>query len=230
MCGKKLASSWQGHSESGSAAKNSAGQSGQGECVPMVVPSRACADEVMTLKQGDLYIGRGSKQRNLLPSFWANRYNVHKFGRRRAVELHKAEVNGDPQYGRRIHDLSGIRGSCVIASSTRMVTAGTSKTCSEGFTLARSTQPVPIGHRCPASSTSLPRHVKNGRTAKSQVSRTRWPMLHKGAGNPMVIGSGYAERRLCDGQGLCSPGTWAPEDRTSPVRTSFGSTWEVAVQ
>ena len=33
---------------------------------------------------------------------------------------------------------------------------------------------------------------------------------------PMVIGSGYVERRLCDGQGLCSPGAWAPEDRCYP--------------
>ena len=39
-----------------------------------------------------------------------------------------------------------------------------------------------------------------------------WP----GKGKPMVIGSGYMERRLCDGQGLCSPGLWAPEDRKYP--------------
>ena len=40
--------------------------------VPMVVPSRAWVHEVKTLKQGDIYVGRGSKQRGLLPSFWAN--------------------------------------------------------------------------------------------------------------------------------------------------------------
>ena len=55
--------------------------------VPMVVPSRAWVDEVKTLKQGDIYVGRGSKQRGLLPSFWANRYKASKFGRDRAVEL-----------------------------------------------------------------------------------------------------------------------------------------------
>ena len=32
----------------------------------------------------------------------------------------------------------------------------------------------------------------------------------------MLIGSGYVERRLCDGQGLCSPGAWAPQDRCYP--------------
>ena len=47
--------------------------------VPLVVPSRAWVDEVKTLKKGDVYVGRGSKQRGLLPSFWANRYKVSKF-------------------------------------------------------------------------------------------------------------------------------------------------------
>ena len=61
----------------------------------MVVPSRAWVDEVKTLKQGDIYVGRGSKQRGLLPSFWANRYKVSKFGRDRAVELHRKEVQED---------------------------------------------------------------------------------------------------------------------------------------
>ena len=33
---------------------------------PMVMPSRAWVDEVKTLKQGDIYVGRGSKQRGLM--------------------------------------------------------------------------------------------------------------------------------------------------------------------
>ena len=51
--------------------------------VPTVVPFRAWVDEVKTLKQGDIYVGRGSKQRGLLPSFWANWYKVSEFGRDR---------------------------------------------------------------------------------------------------------------------------------------------------
>ena len=60
--------------------------------VPLVMPSRAWVDEVKTFKKGDVHIDRGSKQRGLLPSFWANRYKVLKFGRDRAVELHATEV------------------------------------------------------------------------------------------------------------------------------------------
>ena len=35
----------------------------------VIVPSRAWVDEVKTLKQGDVHVGRGTKQRGLLPSF-----------------------------------------------------------------------------------------------------------------------------------------------------------------
>ena len=42
------------------------------------------------------------------------------------------------------------------------------------------------------------------------------PQGWSGTGKPVLIGSGYVERRLCDGQGLCSPGAWAPGDRRYP--------------
>ena len=85
----------------------------QPEVMPMVVPSWACVDEVKTLKQGDIYVGRGRKQKGPLPSFWANRYKVSMFGRDRAVALHRAEVREDPQYERRrVHELSGKRLQC----------------------------------------------------------------------------------------------------------------------
>ena len=78
----------------------------------MAVPSWAWVDEVKTLKQGDIDVGRGSKQRGLLPSFWENRYKVSEFGRDRAVALHRAEVREDLQYGRRVHELPGKRLLC----------------------------------------------------------------------------------------------------------------------
>ena len=80
--------------------------------VRMVLPSLAWVGEVETRKQGDIHIGRGSKQRGLLTSLWANRYKVSKFGRDRAAALHRAEVREDPQYGRRVHELSGTRLLC----------------------------------------------------------------------------------------------------------------------
>ena len=80
--------------------------------VPIVVLSLAWIDEVKTLKQGDIHVGKRSKQRLLLPSFCANRYKVSEFGRDRTVVLHRAEVREDPQSRRRVHELSGKRLLC----------------------------------------------------------------------------------------------------------------------
>ena len=38
----------------------------------------------------------------------------------------------------------------------------------------------------------------------------------------MQVGIGKTSREVCDGQGLCSPGRWAPADRRYPT----GSRWE----
>ena len=77
------ASPWRDHWESEDEVIQSGEQLDKGGKVPMV-PSRAWVDEVKTLKQGDIDVGRGSKQRGLLPSFWTNRYKVSKFGRDQA--------------------------------------------------------------------------------------------------------------------------------------------------
>ena len=77
-----------------------------------ILPIRAHVDEVKSLKKGDVYIGRGSKERLLMPSFWANRYKVARHGRTRCLALHKQEIEEDPQYERRIHELTGKRLLC----------------------------------------------------------------------------------------------------------------------
>ena len=85
------------------------------------MPSGAWVDEVKTLKKGDVYMGRGSKQRGLLPSFWTNQFKVSKYGRDRAVELHRTEVQEDPQY-RSGYTNFQARGYCSIAVQLRSVT------------------------------------------------------------------------------------------------------------
>ena len=77
-----------------------------------ILPIRAHLDEVKSLKKGDVYIGRGCKERLLMPSFWANRYKVARYGRLRCLALHKQEIEEDPQYERRIHELTGKRLFC----------------------------------------------------------------------------------------------------------------------
>ena len=185
--------------------------------LPMVIPSRAWVDEVKTLKQGDVYVGRGSKQRGLLPSFWANRCKVSKFGRDRSVELHRAEIQEDPQHGLNVPELSGV--AAVPLQNEREVPLV------ESPRLFRDWHPHAFD---PSSSERPPLSSELNILAKGREDREDseesglegaeadapqgWP----GKSKHLVIGSGYVERRLFDGQGLCSPGAWAREDRQYP--------------
>ena len=44
----------------------------------------------------------------------------------------------------------------------------------------------------------------------------------RGSGRPLIIGTGYTEREMCDGMSLASPGRWSPEHRKYPS-SSLGS-------
>ena len=177
--------------------------------VPMVVPSRAWVDEVKTLKQGDIHVGRGSKQRGLLPSFWANRYKVSKFGRDRAIELHRAEVQENPRYGLKVHELFGKRLLCHCSQNEKCHADNIRD-------LFRDWHP----HAFDPSSSERPplsiEHREDSEESGLEDAEADAPQGWPGTGKPMVLGSGYVERRLCDGQGLCSPFAWAPEDRQYP--------------
>ena len=182
---------------------------------PLVVPSRAWVDEAKTLKKGDVYGGRGSKQRGLLPSFW---YKVSKFGRDRAVEWQRTEVQGDPQYRSRIHEFSGKRLLCLCGAAEKCHADNLRD-------LFRAQHPQAFD---PSSSARPPLSSELNILAKAREDRedseesglegaeANAPQGGSGTGKPMLIGSGYVERRLCDGQGLCSPGAWAPRDRCYP--------------
>ena len=138
-----------------------------------------------------------------------------KFGRDRAVELHATEVQEDPQYRLRIHELSGKRLLCHCRAAEKCHADNLRA-------LFRAQHPQAFD---PSSSARPPLSSELNILAKAREDREDsedsgledaeadapqgWP----GTGKPMVIGSGYVERRLCDGQGLCSPGAWAPRDR-----------------
>ena len=60
--------------------------SGEGfDATPMVLPVRGHLDAVKRLLMGDLYIGRGSRQRSLGKSRYCNNYKVSEFGRDAAI-------------------------------------------------------------------------------------------------------------------------------------------------
>ena len=60
--------------------------SGEGfDATPMVLPVRGHLDAVKRLLKGDLYKGRGSRQRSLGKSRYCNNYKVSEFGRDVAI-------------------------------------------------------------------------------------------------------------------------------------------------
>ena len=48
--------------------------------------------------------------------------------------------------------------------------------------------------------------------AETACAPQGWRENHR----PLTIGASYTEREFCDGQGLCSMGRWAPEERNYP--------------
>ena len=48
---------------------------------------------------------------------------------------------------------------------------------------------------------------------EAPAKHSRW----RGKGSPMQVGVGCTTREVCDGQGLASPGRWAPADRRYPT-------------
>ena len=56
------------------------------DATPMVLPIRGCLGSVKRLLKGDLYIGRGSRQRSLAKSRYCNTFKVSDVGREMAIE------------------------------------------------------------------------------------------------------------------------------------------------
>ena len=152
-------------------------------------------DEVKALKQGDIYVGRGSMQRGLLPSFWANRYKVSMFGRDRAVELHMAEVREDP-HGLRVHELSGKRLLCHCWATEKCHADNLRELFRDWYPHAFD----PSSAARPPLSSELDILAKaredreDSEESELEDAEADAPQGWPGTGKPMVIGSGYVEK------------------------------------
>ena len=143
-----------------------------------ILPIRAHIDKVKSLKRSDVYIGRGCKERLLMPSFWANRYKVARYGRTRCLALHKREIEEDLQYERRIHELTG-RGCCATVARTSHVTGTISSSSISGFTPTLTTEGSQTGRLLQLNSTHSQRPGTSAPTARSQSWTRRLPVHHK---------------------------------------------------
>ena len=79
---------------------------------PMVVPIHGCVDMVKKFMRGDRYIGRGSAQRGLKRSVWANSYKVSQFTRGVGIEKYTEELQQNKDLRGKLWTLSGLRLVC----------------------------------------------------------------------------------------------------------------------
>ena len=56
------------------------------EATPLVLPIRGDLEDIQAMMQGDVYIGRGCRQRGLKRSLYCNNYEVASYGRQSAIE------------------------------------------------------------------------------------------------------------------------------------------------
>ena len=79
------------------------------DTTPMVKPVRALPDSVMQLMVGDVYVGRGCRQRGLQKSIFCNPYTVSTFGREMAINLFEQFLDHNEELQRSLWTLSGTR-------------------------------------------------------------------------------------------------------------------------
>ena len=75
-------------------------------------PREGCLELVRKLMQGDYYIGRRSKERNLKPSIFGNQFKVGVHGRAEAIRLYESKLRENDELLKLLPQLSGLRLLC----------------------------------------------------------------------------------------------------------------------
>ena len=78
----------------------------------IVLPIRGHLDSIKQLKPGDIYVGRGSRQRNLKKSPRCNPFKVSEHGRALAVSKFEHHLSTDQDLNEALWQLSGARLVC----------------------------------------------------------------------------------------------------------------------
>ena len=79
---------------------------------PHILPVRGSLEDVKRLMRGDFYIGRGSRQRSLKRSTYANDFKVSEFGRETAISKFGEKMATDVILQSTLWTLSGARLLC----------------------------------------------------------------------------------------------------------------------
>ena len=189
---------------------------------PLVVPVRGHLDSIKRLLRGDVYIGRGSRQRSLPKSRYCNTFKVSQVGRSVAISSFREALRADPALRNSLWTLSGTRVVCHCRAT---------EDCHGDVLIEDFRNLHPAAH-----DRNQPRGAPPGPEILSFLARLREEPEsdegsspdegvpgklagHRGNGPPMKVGVGYVQREFCDGHSLASPGRWPPGARTYPSST-----------
>ena len=168
---------------------------------------------------GDVYIGRGRRQRGLKRSVWANDYKVSVQGREAAVQQFGEKLRRESPLRDLLWTLSGGRLVChclptqschgdeIVREYKNQLPAafdreeeGSDPPEAAVFDFLSRLREVPLSDAESSADEDVP------------AARVGWI----GTGEPMVVGSGYTRREVSDGLSLASPGRWPPDQRKYP--------------
>ena len=178
----------------------------------------------MRLMTGDVYIGRGSRQRGLGKSRWCNPFKVATHGRNRAIELFSESLASNVELPTLVWTLSGTRLVCHCTPN---------QDCHADSLIALFRTRFPQAYDRTDPSTGPPsseallylatlreeKQDDGGSSADDGAppENTGW----YGMGVLMMVGTGYTAREFCDGQTLASPGRWPVEMRRYPSNATW---------
>ena len=87
---------------------------------PLVVPVRGHLDSIKRLLRGDVYIGRGSRQRSLPKSRYCNTFKVSQVGRSIAISSFREALRADPVLLNSLWTLIGNEVSLSLSGYRRL--------------------------------------------------------------------------------------------------------------
>ena len=187
---------------------------------PPIVPTRGCLEKIRRRLKGDEYIGRGSTQRGLGRSSLCNTYKVSVKGRKLAIQNFAEAIRTNQNLREHLPRLAGKRfvWYCLPTQECHAdsINAEHKLPYTEAYDREDANGAVPS-----SAVVSRLASISAGSGLKRRVVTPDEGGQKKGSGwtgrgRPLMVGSCYAVREICDGQSLASPGRPAVDDTKYP--------------
>ena len=176
---------------------------------PMILLVRGFLDDVRRLMVGDVYIGRGSRQRGLSCSTFGNLFRVAAHGREEAIRLFGEKLSRDRSMLDSLWTLSGARlvCHCRITQSCHAGTVIEAFRRQYPYVFDRSSHSsIPPNSQVLNFLAKLREEPPEDEGSSADEGAPPAGSGWRGVCSPMMIGVGYTSREFCDGQTLASPG------------------------